>query len=108
MKVFQLADMFRGWFVGNFDPSILKTNDVEIAVKQYSKGDYESPHFHEIATEITVIVSGSVKMNDIQYKEGDIIVIAPGEITDFLCLKDGTKNVVVKYPGANNDKYQVE
>jgi len=29
-------------------------------------------------------------------------------VTDFECLEDGTVNVVVKIPGANNDKYVVE
>ena len=41
----------------------------------------------------------------VEYKKGDIIVMEPMEATDFECLEDGTQNVVVKYPGANNDKY---
>ena len=44
-------------------------------------------------------------MNGVEYKKGDIIVMEPMEATDFECLEDGTQNVVVKYPGANNDKY---
>ena len=105
MKLAKLEDMVKGWFVGNFEPTLLKTNDVEVAVKSYKKGDYEETHYHKIATEITVIISGRVKMNGIEYKAGDIVVMEPNEATDFECLEDGTKNVVVKYPGANNDKY---
>ncbi len=105
MKIAKLEDMVKGWFVGNFEPTLLKTNDVEVAVKSYKKGDYEETHYHKIATEITVIISGRVKMNGIEYKAGDIVVMEPNEATDFECLEDGTKNVVVKYPGANNDKY---
>ena len=75
MKVAKLKDMVKGWFVGNFDPTLIKTNDVEVAVKEYKKGDYEEKHYHKIATEITVIVSGRVKMNGIEYSKGDIIVI---------------------------------
>ena len=41
------------------------------------------------------------------YKEGDIIVVEPGDATDFEALEDAM-NVVVKMPGANNDKYLVE
>lgn len=37
MKVNKLNDMFRGWVVGNFDPSLWKTDDVEVAVKTYKK-----------------------------------------------------------------------
>ena len=105
MKTANLEDMTRGWFVGNFEPTLLKTNDVEVAVKSYKKGDREERHYHKIATEITVIASGRVKMNGIEYKKGDIIIMEPNESTDFECLEDGTQSVVVKYPGANDDKY---
>lgn len=105
MNKFNLKDFTKGWFVGNFNPSLLKTNDVEIGVKEYNAGDHESFHHHRIATEITCIIHGEVEMNGIRYKEGDIIVIQPFEGTDFKAITDA-KNVVVKLPGANNDKYE--
>lgn len=104
MKTAKLEDMIKGWFIGNFEPTLLRTNDVEVAVKSYNKGDYEEKHYHKIATEITVIVSGKVKMNGIEYSKGDIVVMEPNEATDFECLENGTQNVVVKLPGANDDK----
>ena len=97
--------MIKGLFIGNFEPSLLKTNAVEVALKKYKKGDYEDAHYHKIATEFTVIVSGRVRMNGKEYREGDIIVIEPNDSTDFEALEDNTVNVVVKIPGANNDKY---
>ena len=105
MKTAKLEDMIKGWFIGNFEPTLLRTNDVEVAVKSYNKGDYEEKHYHKIATEITVIVSGKLKMNGIEYSKGDIVVMEPNEATDFECLENGTQNVVVKLPGANDDKY---
>ena len=105
MKVAKLDDMFKGWFIGNFEPSLCKTNDVEVTVKKYNKGDYEKKHYHKIATEYTLIISGRVRMNNREYQVGDIIIIEPNESTDFECLEDNTINVVVKLPGANNDKY---
>lgn len=107
MKLEKLDRMIKGWFVGNFEPTILKTNLVEVAVKKYKAGDYEPAHYHKIATEVTVIVTGEVEMNGVRYVEGDIIVIEPNEPTDFRVLKDAI-TTVVKYPGANNDKYLVE
>jgi quercetin dioxygenase-like cupin family protein len=104
VKVFQLDDMVKGWFVGNFAPTVLSTNDVEVAVKKYKAGDYESSHYHKIATEITVITDGQVKMNGVTYSSGAIIVIEPNQATDFLALTD-VITTVVKYPGANDDKY---
>jgi quercetin dioxygenase-like cupin family protein len=107
MRVEHLDDMTKGWFVGNFEPSLYKTNDCEVAVKSYKKGDREEKHYHKIATEITVIVKGKVKMFDTIYSEGDIIVVEPGDATAFEALEDAM-NVVVKLPGANNDKYESE
>jgi len=75
-----------------------------VAVKEYKKGDFEDRHYHKIATEITVIISGRVRMNGIEYSKGNIIVIEPKESTDFEALEDSV-NAVVKYPGASNDKY---
>ena len=91
MKIDNLDKMIGGWFIGNFEPSLFKTNDCEVAVKRY-----------------TVIINGRVKMNGIEYGAGSIITMEPNEVTDFECLEDGTVNVVVKIPGANDDKYVVE
>jgi len=104
MNVAKLDSMKGGWFVGNFEPSFYKTNDVEVAVKRYKAGDYENWHYHKVATELTVIVSGKVEMNGQRYYAGDIIVIEPNEGTDFRAITEAI-NVVVKIPGVNNDKY---
>lgn len=104
MKTARLKDMVKGWFVGNFDPTLIRTNDVEVAVKEYRQGDHEDRHYHKISTEITVISSGRVRMNGVEYVKGDIIVIEPNQSTDFEVLEDAI-TTVVKYPGANNDKY---
>lgn len=104
MRTARLDDMTKGWFVGNFTPTLFSTNDVEVAVKEYKKGQKEARHHHKIATEITVVISGKIRMNDIVYSKGDIIVMYPNEATDFEALED-TVNAVVKIPGANNDKY---
>ena len=104
MYIANLTDMTRGWFVGSFEPTLFQTNEVEAAVKSYHAGECEAAHYHKIATEITVIISGKVSMNDISYCEGDMILIKPGESTDFRALTD-VVTTVVKIPGALNDKY---
>ena len=107
LEKYNLDDMFKGWFIGNFEPSLFKTNDVEVGVKKYKAGDYENAHFHKIATEFTVIISGEVKMNGVVYKENDIIKIVPNVVTNFKAITD-VITVVVKLPGANEDKYEVD
>ena len=104
MKVDNLENMIGGWFVGAFSPSVFSTDTCEVAVKTYKEGAYEQAHFHKIATEITVIIEGKVRMLDRTFSKGDIIILNPGEVTDFTALTDAV-NVVVKLPGALNDKY---
>lgn len=93
-----------GWFVGAFTPTVLHTDSAEVAVKHYPAGAHERRHYHKIATEATVIVSGEVEMNDVRYRAGDIIVIEPGDATDFKTITAAT-TAVIKIPGALNDKY---
>ena len=104
MKNAKLQDMINGWFVGNFEPTLISTSDVEIAVKEYKEGESGERHYHKVATEITVIVFGKVRMNGVEYVKGDIIVMEPGESADFFAITD-TVATVVKYPGASRDKY---
>lgn len=74
MRTARLEDMVKGWFVGNFEPTLIKTNDVEVAVKSYNKGDYEEKHYHKIATELTVIIQGRVKMNGVEYQKVTLLL----------------------------------
>jgi anti-sigma factor ChrR (cupin superfamily) len=104
MRREKLDTMVRGWFVGDFSPTLARTGDVEVAVQRYTGGSHEPRHFHKIATEITVIVSGEAEMNGVRYGAGDIVVIEPGEATDFRAVTD-VVTTVVKLPGAKNDKY---
>ena len=104
MKKAILAEMTKGWFIGNFMPTLHATEAVEVAVKEYPADFTEEWHYHKIATEFTVIVSGEVEMNGCRYSKGDIIVIPPGEGTDFHTLTP-TITTVVKIPGATQDKY---
>lgn len=106
MKVNNLDNFIRGWFVGNFEPTLYKTNDVEVAVQYYKKGTNEKSHIHKIASEITVVISGKVKINTVIFKEKDIIFIEPNEISSFEAIED-TTTLVVKIPGAKNDKYEI-
>ena len=104
LEKFKLDAMTKGWFIGNFEPSLLKTNDVEIGVKNYIAGDYEDFHHHKIATEFTLILNGTVEMSGELFQNGDIIKIEPNVSTNFKAITDVT-TVVVKVPGASNDKY---
>ena len=100
-------EFFRGWFIGDFEPSMLKVKDFEAAIKFYKKGDKEEAHYHKVSSEFTVVGSGQFKMSDLVLSPGDIIQLDPGEVVDFECLQDGV-TFVVKVPCAPDDKFIVE
>lgn len=107
MKALMLKDMKRGWFVGAFEPTALRTDLCEAAVKHFQAGDKEAAHFHKIATEVSVVISGEVKMFNKVWKPGDIVIAEPGDVTSFEALTDAVLSVV-KLPGVLNDKYLAE
>jgi len=107
MKKIHLNNYQGGWFLGDFSPTLLKTSDFEVSVKNYQAGDCESIHYHKIATEWTVITAGEVEINGIRYIKGDIIEVAPGEIIQFGAITDAT-TTVVKVPSVKGDKYIVQ
>jgi len=106
MKNERLENMFKGWFVGDFSPTVLSTDACEVAIKHYKAGEKEDSHIHKVAIEVTAVVSGKVRMNDKEWSDGDIIHLEPGEVTNFEAITDAI-TVVVKTPSVKNDKYIV-
>lgn len=104
MKKFQLKEFMKGWFIGPFIPTLNESNHFECAVKKYNAGDYEEKHYHKLSTEYTVIASGQVRMNNVEYGPDSIIEINPFEVTDFEALTD-VITFVVKIPAVIGDKY---
>jgi hypothetical protein len=99
--------MKRGWFIGDFEPSAYKTKNFEVAYIRHKKGDRWEKHYHKLATEITLIIRGSVKVNDEIFSKGDIFMVEPYETVDPLFLDD-TEVIVVKTLSDVDDKYVIE
>ncbi len=104
MNVHRLDDMVRGWFVGDFEPTLYRTSDVEVAVKTYAAGDSVERPVHKVATELTVVVSGRVRMDGVELGPGAIAELRPGVPSDFLALTEAAV-VAVKLPAVAGDKY---
>ena len=107
MKVERLETMKGGWFVGDFEPTVLRSEAVEVSVKHYTAGQREAWHVHRVAAEITAIVTGEVVMNGRRCTAGDIVLLEPGEGTDFHAITDAI-TTVVKMPSVRGDKYDAE
>jgi hypothetical protein len=107
MKVSRIEEMTKGWFVGAFEPSALWSDACEVAVKRHNAGYIDEDHYHEISTEATVVVSGQARMMGRDCGAGDIIVVEPGETSNFLAVTDVIL-VVVKIPSVVGDKYLLQ
>ena len=107
MELYQLGEFTKGWFVGRFHPSLIQTGDVEVAIKHYRAGDTEPRHHHRVATEITAVILGTVRMNGQEIGRNQLIKLAPNTSVDFIAVTDAV-TVVVKHPGASHDKYAGE
>jgi mannose-6-phosphate isomerase-like protein (cupin superfamily) len=106
MQVTRLENYTKGWVVGDFEPSIIRTKDFEMCVKNYKKDEVDAKHVHKIAREVTVIVSGEFIMNNQHLLAGDVADLLPGESAEFKCIKDGSI-AVIKTPSIKGDKYLI-
>lgn len=106
MKIFNIQDMWRGWFVGDFDPSVYKTDKFEVGILKHSKGEIWPKHYHKVATEINCLLTGRMILQGKELVPGDIFILDPLEIADPVFLEDCSV-VVIKTPSVKKDKYEV-
>jgi len=107
MIIDNLKNMYRGWFVGNFTPSVFKTDQFEVGVLFHPKGEKWPKHYHKEAVEINVLISGKMIINEKLLSSGNIFLIEKNEIADPEFLEDCTI-VCVKSPSILGDKYEVK
>lgn len=107
MNIRKADEFFRGWFLGNFEPTMAPFTEFEAAVKFYEKGDHEGKHLHKVSTEYTIIGAGKFRMGEKILEKGDIVQLEPNTACDFECLESGV-TFVIKTPCAPADKYPVE
>ena len=98
--------MTRGWFIGNFDPSILKTDLFEVGLLTHKKGEIWPRHYHIIATEYNLLISGSMTICGRTIEPGTIFVLEPNEVADPIFHED-CQVLCVKVPSVKADKYEV-
>ena len=102
----KISEMTRGWFIGDFEPSVLKTKEFEVGVLTHKKGEQCPKHYHKVATEVTLLLSGSMTICGQLIEAGTIFTIEPNEIADPVFHEDCTV-LVIKTPSVIGDKYVV-
>jgi choline kinase len=104
VEVFKLENFFHGWFIGDFEPSILKNTGVELAIMHKKKGkDINNYHYHEDCIEINAVVKGKFLCNNKLIQENDIFVFNKNVPSICEFLEDCTF-VVFKNKPSTTDK----
>ena len=104
MKFGKFSEYRGGWIVGDFEPSLFKTDANDIGVLYCKKGDKGDGHLHKKHVEYNVILNGSVLIEDKILDTGDIFIYEPTDKSYVEFLKD-TILLVIKNPATKGDKY---
>lgn len=104
MIVRKLCEMVRGWCIGDFEPSIIRTKDFELGILKHKKNEVWPRHYHKIATEYNILLSGSMWVCGEELLSGDIFVIHPNDISEPKFHEDCVI-VCIKIPSVPGDKY---
>jgi len=103
IKIYKLEDMFRGWFIGNFEPSIFKYSGVEIGYLHHKKNEKWQTHFHNNLIEVNLLVQGKMILNDIEINKNEIFVIDKKILACPIFLED-CYIMCIKIPSMVGDK----
>lgn len=106
MIVDSITNYTRGWYVGDFTPSIHSTPQFEVGLLIHKKGEAWASHFHKKAREINLLIEGKMLMHGIELVAGQLFVLEPWEIADPVFLED-CKVLVIKTPSVKDDKYEI-
>jgi quercetin dioxygenase-like cupin family protein len=101
-----IKDFHKGWFIGDFEPSLHKNKDFEVGLLDRKKGLLETPHYHAVGTEYNILVSGRMTLNGVDLAPGDIFIIEPNEVAHSVFHED-SQILCVKTPSLPGDKYEV-
>ena len=109
MKIDKISHMKGGWFIGDFEPSLLKTKDFEVGYKFHPKGEDWPKHVHKQSDEYNLLFRGkmNIVINDeavYEISEGDLFVIERGEWAAPEFLED-CHVITVKTPSIPGDKH---
>lgn len=107
MRRDRIENFTRGWIIGNFEPSILKTSNFEVAVLFHHKDEQIPKHYHQNLEEFNMVLSGKMIVNGHELIDGDIFVLEKRELVDVTVLED-TRVLCVKVPSIPEDKVCIE
>jgi NDP-sugar pyrophosphorylase family protein len=102
-KIENLSEYTRGWLIGDFEPSIIRTTYYELGIMKYVKNSYHQFHIHQECDEYNYLIKGEIKINNFVIKAGQVFIIPKGQIVCPIFMKD-CEIIVVKTPSKPTDK----
>ena len=99
--------MHNGWFIGNFEPSVFKNKQFEVAHHNHPAGYVTPKHTHKLAMELTYILKGKLDIRGQMLSAGQMFLYEPYEVADAIVVED-VELIVVKWPSVPSDKYFVD
>jgi hypothetical protein len=103
MKTYDPKTMFRGWFIGDFEPSAHRTEQFEVGLLEHSAGEQWPAHYHELSDEINYLLEGKMTINGELLEAPAIFVIERNEVADPQFLTD-CKLIVARTRSIPSDK----
>lgn len=105
-RIWNVYEFTRGWFLGNFSPSILDTSDFEIGILSHTKGETWPFHYHQEADEYNVLLQGKMLLNNHLLESNTQFVLYKNEIACPFFLED-CRVLCIKSPSRPKDKHIV-
>ena len=99
-----ICDYVRGWIIGDFEPNIKKIKDYEIGLLTHKKDEKWGFHYHQLATEINILLDGRFIINNQEIKKGDVFIFEKNMIACPIFIEE-CKIICIKIPSCPNDKY---
>jgi quercetin dioxygenase-like cupin family protein len=103
MRREKLENFVRGWIIGDFNPSIFKTDQFEVAIISHRKNEIIPVHYHNDVEEFNVLISGKMIVNEQELSNGDIFILEKKEIVNVKVLED-SQVLCIKVPSIPEDK----
>ena len=103
VPIYNLNDMYRGWFIGDFEPAVSKQSGFEVGYLCHKKGEKWQSHIHKNLYEVNLLVHGKMILNDTEINENEIFIINQNIIASPIFLED-CYILCVKIPKMVGDK----
>lgn len=103
-KQVNIDDFIRGWLIGDFEPCVKRTTDLEVAVLHHKRGEKWGFHYHSEAREINILLSGKMIINNIPIKQNSIFIFEQNMISCPIFMEDCIV-LCIKIPSIPTDKY---